>query len=87
MHTLKIVLCGGALLLALVLLGHWLRGPAGIGVAALLFLPLWLLASLGNLWVGVKRAGYSMREEGPVLLIVFAVPAIVALLVWRQSAG
>jgi hypothetical protein len=37
-----------------------------------------------NLWVGVSHAGYSVREELPILLLLFAVPAAVALLVrWK----
>ena len=34
--------------------------------------------------VGVKRAGDTVAEEAPVFLVVFAVPAIVALFLrWR----
>jgi hypothetical protein len=34
------------------------------------------------MWMGVSRAGYSVAEELPMFLLVFAVPAAVALLVW-----
>jgi hypothetical protein len=44
----------------------------------------WLAATVFNLWVGVSHAGYSVREELPILLLLFAVPAVVALLVrWK----
>ena len=45
--------------------------------------PAWLLVAAVNMWVGVQHAGYSVREEAPILLIVFAVPAAVAaFVVW-----
>jgi hypothetical protein len=48
------------------------------------FVAAWLSATVFNLWVGVSHAGYSVREELPILLLLFAVPAGVALLVrWR----
>jgi hypothetical protein len=45
------------------------------------FIPVWLVAAAVNMWIGVTRAGYSVAEEAPIFLIVFAVPAAVALLV------
>jgi hypothetical protein len=48
------------------------------------FVAAWLAATVFNLWVGVSHAGYSVREELPILLLLFAVPAAVALLVrWK----
>ena len=56
--------------------------------AAKLFIPLWLLVAGVNLWIGVTRAGYTVAEEAPIFLVVFAVPAAVALLlVWWLSRG
>jgi hypothetical protein len=52
------------------------------------FLVLWLVATLVNMWVGVNKAGYSVKDEAPVALLVFAVPAIVAIVIWwRFSAS
>jgi len=34
------------------------------------------------MYIGVKRAGYSVADEAPVFLVVFAVPAALALLLW-----
>ena len=49
---------------------------------------LWLAATLVNMWVGVSKAGYSIKDEAPVALLVFAVPAIVAIVIWwRFSAS
>jgi uncharacterized membrane protein YwaF len=48
------------------------------------FVMVWLAATVFNLWVGVSHAGYSVREELPILLLLFTVPAAVALLVrWK----
>jgi hypothetical protein len=42
--------------------------------------------TVANMWVGVSRAGYAVREELPILLLVFAVPALLAgLLYWRLA--
>lgn len=30
------------------------------------FLTLWLIATLVNRWVGVSKAGYSVKDEAPV---------------------
>jgi hypothetical protein len=42
---------------------------------------LWFLAACLNLWSGVTKAGYSVAEEAPILLLAFAVPAAAALLI------
>jgi flavin-binding protein dodecin len=82
-HTLM-VLAGGFILLALMLLGGRLLGLT-IGKAAIAFVPLWLVAALANMWVGVTRAGYSIASEFPIFLVVFAVPAVVALLLRSRA--
>ncbi|HEX5004646.1 MAG TPA: hypothetical protein VFV65_04980 [Gemmatimonadales bacterium] len=83
-HTLK-VLAGGLVLLGLFLLGGRMlsaSAPAlGMAGAVRWFIPVWLVAAAVNMWIGVTRAGYSVAEEAPIFLIVFAVPAAVALLV------
>jgi hypothetical protein len=77
-HTIKVIL-GGLVLLALCIL-------IGRANGAKLFIPLWLLGAGINMWIGVTRAGYSVAEEAPIFLLVFAVPAAMALLVlWRMS--
>ena len=83
MHTVKVIL-GGVALLAICLLTArpFGGGQHGMARASLIFLPLWLAASLINLWIGVSRAGYTVAEEAPIAIVVFAVPAAVALLVW-----
>ena len=81
MHVL-LVIVGGIVLLALFVLFGWLWGAsaAGMAWAAKAFVPAWLVMSAANMWVGVSHAGYSVRDEFPILLGVFAVPAVLAVL-------
>lgn len=85
MH-MAMVIGGGLVLLGLFLLFGKLWGglePA-YAFAAKAFIPVWLIVALTNMWVGVARAGYSVREELPILLIVFLVPAAIAAgAIWR----
>jgi hypothetical protein len=90
-HTLKVI-GGGFVLLGLFLVAGRLLGPSGqpggIATAARWFLPVWLIAAAVNMWVGVAKAGYSVAEEAPIFLLVFAVPAAVAVLVaWTLARG
>jgi hypothetical protein len=90
MHTLKVIF-GGILLLGVCqLVGRWIGGAAATVDATTIkhFLVLWLVATLVNMWVGVSKAGYSIKDEAPIALLVFAVPAIVAIVIWwRFSAS
>jgi hypothetical protein len=87
MHTLKIILAGLLLLAGCLGAGHLLQARGGLATAALVFLPLWLVGALINMWFGVARAGYPLREEWPMLIVVFGVPAIVALGIWWFAHG
>ena len=87
MHTL-LVIVGGVVLLGLFLLFGKLWGGTtpDFGAAAKAFIPVWLVICVVNLWIGVSKAGYTVREEAPVLLIVFVPPAILAgFLIWRLA--
>ena len=87
MHTLKVILGGFALLALCLVVGRWLGGgSAGLATGAKLFLPLWLVGAGVNMWVGVSRAGYSVAEELPAFGVVFAIPAVVAGVVWWWAA-
>jgi hypothetical protein len=81
-HTVIVIVIGLVLLALALLLGRAVGDTAGMARAALLFVPLWLLAAGVNMYRGVRIAGYSIAEETPVLLLVFALPALVALLLW-----
>lgn len=85
MH-MALVIGGGLVLLGLFVLFGWLWGAstAAMALAAKVFIPAWLLVSSVNMWIGVRKAGYTVREELPILLVVFLLPAVVAaIIVWR----
>jgi hypothetical protein len=82
-----IVLVAGLLLFAAMFLYSRLfvqHYPQALTWATGGFVLVWLAATVFNLWVGVSHAGYSVREELPILLLLFGLPAAVALLVrWK----
>lgn len=87
MH-MAMVIGGGIVLLGVFLLFGRLWGVTGpaYGAAAMSFLPVWLLVAIANLWVGVAKAGYTLRAELPILAVVFIVPALAsALVIWRTA--
>jgi hypothetical protein len=84
LHTVKVI-AAGFILLALCLVAGRLVGGSDQSIlarSALVFVPLWLIGAGINMWFGVSKAGYSVKEEIPFFFIVFLVPAAVALLVW-----
>ena len=84
MRTMMIIL-GGFVLLGLSVLAGRLIGAAGtqsMVTVAKVFIPIWLVAALLNMWMGVTSAGYSVAEEFPIFLLIFALPAIGALFIW-----
>ncbi len=87
MHMAMVIGGGIALLGIFCLFGKlWGADAAGIALAAKLFIPVWLVVALVNMWVGVTRAGYTVAQELPILLIVVAVPAAIAVIVAWQLA-
>jgi hypothetical protein len=75
---------GGSLLVV-----RWL-GPGGrtpFAEVGKFLIPIWFCLSALNLWVGVRRAGYSIDEELPIFLLIFTVPASFAALLWWRSSG
>jgi len=60
--------------------------PGAVTIVTYSFVVLWLAATVFNMWVGISHAGYSFREELPIMLLLFALPAVVALVVrWKFS--
>jgi len=51
-------------------------------IGAQIFIALWFVAAAVNLWLGVSRAGYTVMEELPIFLLIFALPAAAAGWVW-----
>jgi hypothetical protein len=88
-HTIKVIAAGFGLLAVCLLIGRWLglsTPAAGVAMGARVFMPLWLIVAGVNMWIGVSKAGYSVADEAPIFAVVFAVPAIVAALVWWRFA-
>ena len=87
MHVVLVML-GGLSLLAIFSLFGWLWGAnaAGMTVAAKWFVPVWCVVAGINMWVGVQFAGYTAKEEFPILLLNIAIPvAAAAFAAWRLS--
>ncbi|MXN51667.1 hypothetical protein GR158_11110 [Shinella sp. AETb1-6] len=87
MHML-LVIAGGVILLGVfALFGKlWGADVAGIAAGARLFIPVWLVVAITNMWVGVTKAGYTVAQELPILAVVFLVPAILAAaLAWQLA--
>jgi hypothetical protein len=60
------------------------HGNASATIATTVFVVLWFLLAAANLWLGVARAGYSFQEELPIFLLIFLLPAAVAVVVkWK----
>jgi len=89
MHMLMVIIGGTVLLGVFALFGKlWGGDIGGVVAAAKLFVPAWLVVALVNMWVGVTKAGYTVMQELPILLIVFAVPAaLAAMLAWQLARG
>jgi hypothetical protein len=83
-----IIVVGGLVLVGLFALVGWRfgGGAEGIVTAAKIFIAVWLVAALINMWFGVARAGYSVAEELPIFVLIFAVPAALATVVWWKSS-
>jgi len=87
MRTVVIIAAGLVIFGTFALIGSRLGGGIQfLATAAKIFIPLWLVAALVNLWLGVSRAGYSVAEEFPIFLAIFFVPAAVAAFAWWKSS-
>ena len=83
-----IILAIGFALLGVCLLLPRLLGRPELSVAgAKIFIVIWLIATLANMWLGVSRAGYSVAEELPIFLVLFAVPAAAAGFAWWKLSS
>ena len=86
MRTAFILAAGLFLLAALVIFGRLFTEhfPNATAWAVYAFVALWLLATGFNMWLGVSKAGYSFGEELPIMLLLFGIPAAVAIfLKWK----
>ena len=86
MRTALFLVAGFLLLAACLIIARLFSEnyPAASSVATAVFVAMWLALTGFNMWVGVSKAGYSVAEELPVLLLLFGVPAAAALLLkWK----
>jgi hypothetical protein len=86
MRTIQFLLAGFLLMGAFLWLGKLFSGQFADAprVATWAFVVVWLAMAAVNMWVGVARAGYSIGEELPIFLLIFAIPAFLAVLLkWR----
>jgi hypothetical protein len=90
MHTITILATGFCLLAVCLLVSYFAGGQtqAALPTGALWFIPLWLAGAAVNMWYGVTKAGYSVADEAPIFLLVFAIPAAVALYIrWKYMSA
>ena len=86
MRTALFLIAGFLLLGASLLLGRLFSAnyPGATFAATIAYVVLWLTIAGVNMWVGVAKAGYSVTEELPIFLLIFAVPAAVAIVLkWK----
>ena len=91
-HTIKVIVAGFVLLAGCLLIGRILGSAISnpsmaVSRSALVFIPLWAIAAGINMWMGVTKAGYSVKEETPFFFIVFLIPAAVAAFIWWSYRG
>jgi len=81
-HTVYLVGAGLLLLLLFIIAARLLKSRFGRFLPV--YLGVWFVASAVNMWVGVSQAGYTVMQEIPFFLVVFGVPAVVAILLARR---
>jgi hypothetical protein len=58
--------------------------PNAMRTTSLAFVVIWGVIAAVNMYIGVARAGYSVKEELPIFFLIWLAPSIPALLVrWR----
>lgn len=88
MHTVIVLIIGFALLAGCVFVARFLSGPESRADATLVFLPLWFIGAVVNMYIGVTQGGFPIFEEVGMFVIVFGIPAATALYLrhkWLES--
>ena len=86
MRTILFLVAGLFLMTSLLIVAKMFSEhfPSAPNWAIALGLILWLMITATNMWIGVSKAGYSVADELPILLLLFVVPAAAVVLVrWR----
>jgi hypothetical protein len=81
LRTALFLLVGLLLLAACLILGRLFSTnyPGAVNALISAYIVVWLAIAGFNLWVGVARAGYTLRDELPIFLFIFGLPVLVAL--------
>ena len=82
MRSLIIIGAGFALWLLLLGISKWQQLP--FRQMTVMFCGIWFAVALFNMWLGVSIAGYAVREEFPIFLLIFLPPSIFAGAVYWQ---
>jgi hypothetical protein len=85
-RTVLFLVAGLLLLAAFLVLARLFAAnyPAAMTWATAAYVVLWFVIAAFNMWVGVAKAGYSAAEELPILLLIFGLPAAVAVILkWK----
>lgn len=86
MRTALMLASGGMLLASFFIVARLFSEhfPSATTWAVVAFILLWLAITSANMAIGVVKAGYSVAEELPILLLLFGIPAVAAILLrWR----
>jgi hypothetical protein len=86
MRTALFVVAGLLLLGASLLLGRLFATnyPGATLAATGVYVAVWFVIAGLNMWVGVAKADYSVVEELPIFLLIFGLPAAIAIfLKWK----
>jgi hypothetical protein len=86
MRTVLFLVAGVLFLGALLLLGRLFSTnyPSATLAATIVYVVVWFVIAGANMWVGIVRAGYSVTEELPIFLLIFGLPAAIAIfLKWK----
>ena len=86
MRTALFLVSGVLLLAAFLLLGRLFSAnyPGATYLATAAFVALWLAIAGANMWIGVAKAGYSVADELPIFLLIFGLPAAIAIVLkWK----
>ena len=80
MRTALFLVSGLLLMSGVLILGKLFspQFPESSRVATFSFIAVWFAVAALNMWLGVSRAGYSVSDELPIFLLIFAAPAALA---------
>lgn len=82
MRTLIIIL--GGFVVWGICLGAFRLFGGSTKSATVTFVTVWFVVAASNMWMGISQAGYSFGDELPIFLVIFLLPAAVAVFVnWK----